>query len=152
MGNMGEHLRPRKDGQRGAALVEFAVLAPLLVLLVLGIVEFGWLFGQFNDVRHATREGARFAAVNGGSEGQIAQRVCDTIEGFGAGIETVDVILDPGAATRGAMAEITVVAEIGSLTNVPIISVFTPDSLTSDVTFRLERNVTWTSSTLADAC
>ena len=37
----------RTDPERGANLVEFAVLAPLLILLVIGIVEFGWLFGQF---------------------------------------------------------------------------------------------------------
>ncbi|HIE21686.1 MAG TPA: pilus assembly protein, partial [Acidimicrobiia bacterium] len=43
--------KPRDD--RGAALIEFALLMPLLIILILGIVEFGWKFGQFNDVRHA---------------------------------------------------------------------------------------------------
>jgi Flp pilus assembly protein TadG len=143
---------PRDGDQRGAALIEFAILTPLLVLLVFGIIEFGWLFGQFNDIRHASREGARFAAVNGGSETEIAQRVCDTVEGFGAGIESVDVILDAGGGSKGSMASISVVADIGSLTNAPIISVFTPDSLRSDVTFRLERDVTWNSTTMADTC
>jgi hypothetical protein len=48
----------------GAALVEFGIVAPLLFLIVFGIIEFGWAFGQHLDVRHGAREGSRLAAVN----------------------------------------------------------------------------------------
>lgn len=44
--------------------MEFALVFPLLVLLLVGIVEFGWVFAQYLDVRHGAREGARIAAVN----------------------------------------------------------------------------------------
>lgn len=58
--------RLRRAGRRedGAALVEFAFVAPLLFLLVFGIIEFGWGFLQYLDVRHGARETARLAAVN----------------------------------------------------------------------------------------
>ena len=45
-------------------MVEFALVAPLLFLLVFGIIDFGWAFSQNLDVKHAAREGARLAAVN----------------------------------------------------------------------------------------
>jgi Flp pilus assembly protein TadG len=45
-------------------LIEFAIVFPLLVLLLVGIVEFGWLFAQYVDVRHGAREGVRLATVN----------------------------------------------------------------------------------------
>lgn len=45
-------------------MVEFAVVAPLLFLLLFGIIDFGWAFSQNLDVKHAAREGARLAAVN----------------------------------------------------------------------------------------
>jgi Flp pilus assembly protein TadG len=144
--------RHHRENERGAALVEFAILAPLLILLVLGIVEFGWIFGQFNDVRHAAREGARFAAVNGGTSADIASRVCVATDGFNAGFESLDVALDNGGGAKGSLAEIVVTADIGSLTSAPIITTFTPDSLASDVTFRLERDVTWTTTTIVGAC
>lgn len=48
----------------GASLIEFAFIFPLLVLLLVGIVESGWLFAQYLDVRHGAREGARMATVN----------------------------------------------------------------------------------------
>ena len=50
--------------QRGATLMEFAIIMPLLVMLLVGIIESGWVFAQYLDVRHGAREGARIAAVN----------------------------------------------------------------------------------------
>ena len=50
--------------ERGASVVEFAIVAPLLFLLLFGIIDFGWAFSQNLDVKPAAREGARLAAVN----------------------------------------------------------------------------------------
>lgn len=61
---IGQKRRRRGAGDEGAALVEFAIIAPLLFLLIFGIMEFGWAFLQNMDVRHGAREGARLAAVN----------------------------------------------------------------------------------------
>src|SRR5690606_35915019 len=49
----------------GASVVEFAFLVPLLILLLCGIIEVGWLFTQNLDVRHGAAEAARLAAVDG---------------------------------------------------------------------------------------
>ena len=54
----------KKHREDGAALVEMALITPLLLLLLFGIIEFSWLFSQNLDVRHGAREGARLAAVN----------------------------------------------------------------------------------------
>lgn len=48
---------------RGAAAVEFAIVLPVLLLLVMGIIEFGLLMKDYLAVSHASREGARYAAV-----------------------------------------------------------------------------------------
>jgi hypothetical protein len=50
--------------ERAASMVEFAIAAPLLFVLVFGIIDFGWAFSQNLDLKHAAREGARLAAVN----------------------------------------------------------------------------------------
>ena len=50
--------------ESGQALVEFALVLPLLLLLVLGMVDFGKAYNYWNDTTHLTAEGARFAAVN----------------------------------------------------------------------------------------
>ena len=54
--------RPRKH-QRGAALVEFALISGLLFLLLFGIIEVGLLLGDQAQVGEAARAGARAAAV-----------------------------------------------------------------------------------------
>ena len=52
-----------KKNERGVALLEFALVAPILILLVLGILEFGWLFNGWITINGAAREGARIATV-----------------------------------------------------------------------------------------
>jgi Flp pilus assembly protein TadG len=56
-------LAVRRD-QRGAAAVEFALVVPILLLIVFGIVDFGIAFNNFENVRSGTREAARLGVVN----------------------------------------------------------------------------------------
>lgn len=135
--------------QSGAALVEFAVLAPLLLLLLLGIVEFGWLFAQFNEVRHSAQEGARWGAVSrpdvdgaaGLNWGDMTARACNAAD-LPAGT-TISVDATLGGGMKGDTASITVTANVQSLTGAPIISSFLPSQLTNTATFRLEQDATW---------
>ncbi len=52
------------DRERGSNLVEFAILAPLLILLVFGIFTIARAFNINNTLEHAAREAARLGAVN----------------------------------------------------------------------------------------
>jgi len=52
-----------KKNERGASLIEFALVAPLLIFLVMGIVEFGWIFNGYVTLNGAVREGARIASI-----------------------------------------------------------------------------------------
>lgn len=54
-----------RDSDRGATLVEMAVSFPLIILLIVGIVEFGLAFKDYLTVSAASREGARIAALAG---------------------------------------------------------------------------------------
>ena len=50
--------------EKGASAVEFALILPILVILVFGIFEFGIAFNNYITITHAAREGARLAAVD----------------------------------------------------------------------------------------
>lgn len=52
--------RKRREGQ---ALVEFALVAPLFLLLVIGVVEFGQAWNVYQSLADAAREGCRTAVV-----------------------------------------------------------------------------------------
>lgn len=124
----------RGTGTRGAALVEFAIIMPVLFLLVFGIIEFGWAFRQNLDVRHGAREGTRLAAVNADptnsestQQRRIAREMCarmDADGGFPINI-SIDVngslVPDvPGDATINDVGDevtVTVEKKLDQLTN-----------------------------------
>lgn len=54
----------RRRNDRGVTLVEFAIVAPVLFLLLLGMVDFGFAFSDFISLRNGVREGARQAVTN----------------------------------------------------------------------------------------
>lgn len=139
----------RQRHEEGAALVEFALLAPLLVLLILGIVEFGWLFAQMNQIRHVSQEAARWGAVSRpdlSGDGvmnwtDLAARACGA-----ANLPSATVLAvagDPGTGIRGDTATVTVTASVQSLSGLSMITVFLPTTLTNTDTFRLEQDATW---------
>ena len=53
--------------ERGAAAVEFAILAPILIMLLLGIMEFGRAYNAQITLSNAAREGVRVMAINNSS-------------------------------------------------------------------------------------
>lgn len=55
--------RLRKD-ERGTAVVEFALVLPVLLLVLFGIFQFGLLFYNYIDLTSAGKDGARTAAVS----------------------------------------------------------------------------------------
>lgn len=64
----------RGAGQRGAAMVEFAIVLPVLVMLAFGIVEFGRGYNTRITLTAAAREGARVLAL-GGTAADVSARV-----------------------------------------------------------------------------
>jgi Flp pilus assembly protein TadG len=87
----------------GAAAVEFALLLPLLMMILFGIIEFGFVLYDQEVITNASREGARFGIVIGDprpATGQI-QNVVDTYltnAGLDSGNATVSVAGAQGAS------------------------------------------------------
>jgi hypothetical protein len=133
----------RDTGERGASLVEFAFVAPLLLLLLLGTVELGWTLGLNNDARHGAREAARLAAV---SAPNIQTAVCSSMD-LSSG-QTVAYSIVSGSGSMGDTGLVTVTVPAGSLSGAPLISWVIPATLTSSVEFRLEQDATtWSNGT-----
>jgi Flp pilus assembly protein TadG len=61
----------RRD-QRGTAVVEFALVAPILFLLVFGILDFGRALNYYNQLTQLAGQGARAAAVSNNPDGSAA--------------------------------------------------------------------------------
>jgi Flp pilus assembly protein TadG len=73
---MAQVRRSRKwAAEDGSQLVEFAVVLPLLLFVVLGIAEFGIIFQRYEVLTNAAREGARMAVLPGYTNADVEARV-----------------------------------------------------------------------------
>jgi len=75
--------------EQGAAMVEFAIVAPLLFMLILGTIDFGRALFVYNNLTNAAREGARLAAARATQDpasatvkADVDARVAQYISGF----------------------------------------------------------------------
>lgn len=137
----------RHKGERGASLVEFALIMPLLVLLVFGTVEAAWAFANNLDVRHGAREGARLIAVNadpaiaGATQtDRLVNETCDRMDMAGNTTATVEFTRTGSAV--GDAATVTVTAPHDDLTG--FLGAFGGITLSSSVDIRIEQVATWT--------
>ena len=77
-------LKTSRHGEQGQAIVEMALTLPLLLLIVLGMFDFGLLFQQFEVVTNAAREGARMAVLTSQySAANAQQRAIDYLASGG---------------------------------------------------------------------
>jgi Flp pilus assembly protein TadG len=74
----------RVRAERGAELIEFAVVLPILMLVFAGIVDFALMFERFLTISNAAREGARIAVLPGYTQTDVQNRVTQYVrEGTG---------------------------------------------------------------------
>src|SRR5262245_65553320 len=64
-----------RRGERGAALLEVALTLPLLLLVCVGILEFGRAYQTWQVLTNAAREGARIAVLPGMDDSAVTSRV-----------------------------------------------------------------------------
>jgi Flp pilus assembly protein TadG len=94
----------RGNARPGAAVVEFAVLAPLLFLLIFGMIEYGRMVMVQQLITNASREGARVAILAGTTNAIVI----DTVqEKLGSAVPCLDsdVTTNPADITTAAPGE-----------------------------------------------
>ncbi len=125
-----------RRGEKGQDIVEFALILPILLLLIMGIVDFGRAYNTWMMVTHGAREGARYAAV-GYSNSEIEDRIRETTPNL-----TVAVSISPGDRTgyqSGEPVTVGVTTEFELITGI-IAEFFTenPFPLSSTAEMRYE--------------
>lgn len=80
-----------RSRRRGAALVEFAVLAPLFFMLLIGIIEFGRAMMVAQLMTNASREGARRAIIEGATQSEVETLVSNYLTNTSVSGATVNV-------------------------------------------------------------
>lgn len=98
-----------RKNRLGAAVVEFAVVAPLFFLLILGMIEFGRMLMVQQVLTNASREGARRAVLDKATTQEISTAVQDYLSSSGIPGATVTVSPNPpSSASYGEPVSVTV--------------------------------------------
>lgn len=127
--------------EEGQALVEFALVLPILLMLVCGIIDFGWLFYNELSLQNACREGTRFACVNSSDsdiDDNVLQKVKDMAPASLNGLNATTTFTDTTTPING---DVTVSVEATVYTLTPVGGMFFPDQekkLTYSVTMKVE--------------
>jgi Flp pilus assembly protein TadG len=105
------------QSEAGAAAVEFALVLPLLLVLLFGIIEFGFVIYNKAMLTNASREGARAGIVYRTDTSERAGAIADTVDAYlenhlvtfgGTGGYEVETSPDPGTLASGQFLRVTV--------------------------------------------
>jgi Flp pilus assembly protein TadG len=86
--------RRSRRGDEGQALAEMAIVLPILMLLVFGIIEMSNAWRTFQVVTNSAREGARTAILPGTDVNAIEDRVRRTLEGGGLIFDQANITIE----------------------------------------------------------
>lgn len=116
----------RVRNEKGQAVVELAITLPILLLILCGIIDYGWIITNQNAIDYSAREGARYAIVHASEANSV-----DTIKVYTKS-------LTPAGITEGLTVKVTftnsenyrlgdVIVEVDGEVNVltPISGIFT---------------------------
>mgnify|MGYP002338717518 FL=1 len=125
----------------GIAAVEFALIAPLLVLLLVAVLEWGWLFYNLHEVTGAARRGARIGIRPYATNAECLGAIAGVMNAAGFGDTGYTVTFSPAdvssAYTGGPLqVEISVPYQQLALTGGAVVPV--PDNLHASVTMAKE--------------
>ncbi|CZQ80850.1 Hypothetical protein Tpal_126 [Trichococcus palustris] len=126
-----------RKSERGQSLVEIALVLPILLILILGSMDVGWLLYAKISVAEAAREGARAVSVLDATEFVNAQSVALGKATVVTGIKVVTV--SPSTYTKGSQVTVTVSTKISPLVGfLPSTILPDPVTLQSQVSMRME--------------
>lgn len=113
------HLRSmtpsRTRRERGAAAVEFALVVPVLLLLVFGIIEFSRLYNQQISLTNAARAAARVMAI-ANDQGDALDAAIDASPSLDPALTSGNVDFAPAACSAGEVMTVAVTYEVNLLT------------------------------------
>ena len=125
----------------GSTAVEFAVVAPLLFAVVLGLVEFGRAIMVQQTLVSASRESCRVAVLAGTTKQDVINRATSSLSAAGISNFTITMNPDPpSGAAEGTPVTVTLQVSFNNVTWLPVPIYLNGKNLTASCVMRREWN------------
>lgn len=123
--------------KKGQSLVEFALVLPILILLLIGMLEFGRLFNSYMVLLNLSREGARYAATGESDmwvQSYLSQKAV-VLDG-----ENLNIFIQPEESSRKRGEPVCVRLELYIPLYTPVFNSFMPNPfhIVAETTMRVE--------------
>ena len=126
---------PRLRPEQGVSLVEFALILPLFLLLLLGMVDLGQGFNRYLGMLNATREGAMWLGRHPTDLPGMEARIASELQQSGLLLENIVVTRTPqkGAYVSGDLVKVTLEYQytllFGAITRIPSLTLQTAHTI-----------------------
>ena len=114
----------RDRDQRGAAAVELAIVLPILILLVFGIIQWSIYFNRLQGLQAAAREGARVAALPQSSQSDVTDKVTSALAGVLPTTQSPVITVNPSSGNpcdlQDPDARVTVTVKANTDLDIPL--------------------------------
>jgi Flp pilus assembly protein TadG len=133
--------------EKGQAMVEFALILPLLILLLCGIIDFGWIFGNQLILNNAGRDTARYMAINYNKTGTDSANDATAVSTFkdrlGTGnyLNNSNLVVNSTLSGTGTNTQVLITASYPLPFLTPLLSTIlqkTTMNITTETIMRLE--------------
>ncbi len=118
--------KARLYGQKGQSIVETALILPIIILILTGIIDFGLMFNNYLVITNASREAARNAAV-GATDAEITIMVSNMTSSLDG--SKLSTSIYPGQALRKKGDEVIVTIKYDNALLTPVISSIIPNPM-----------------------
>jgi Flp pilus assembly protein TadG len=130
---------------RGAAIIEFALVVPILFMVVWGIISFSRAYQRLNALSSSLREGARVASTLdsltslASRRGQVKSRINSFSLAFGYQVDTTRVVINAVAVGVGGEVSVNVV-NYPIFSGLSFVGGLSSITVSRDAVFRCERD------------
>lgn len=131
--------KPSRLNRLGAAATEFAVVAPIMILLTMGMIEVGRMVMVKQIMVNASREGARLGVLPGVSNADVVTRVENELANSSiSGVTTTVTPANLATAAAGTQVQVTVTIPASQISWVPNPLFSISKNITASTTMRRE--------------
>jgi Flp pilus assembly protein TadG len=123
--------------RRGMAIVEAAILFPVLLMVTFGMMEYGWMFLKMQQLNNVAEVAARMAAMPTATNTTVTSEITTLMSGYGMGSSGYTTTFTPSDVSTAAAGATVQVQLSVSYANVKVVGsgfVPTPSTINASVT------------------